>query len=332
MKGAIYFFCVVVLLFLVSCKTNNKETYKTLQGVVFGTEYNIQIDSHIDFSKQIDSVFKAVDRAANTYDKNSQISVLNRTGVYKDPSPTFVDMLKKAQYYYNQSNGYFNPAIYPLISEWKNGFENRAEIDTSKVVQLLKLTDFKNNISIEKNLIKTTETGVEIDLSALGEGYTIDAIASILNKSGVKNYMIELGGEMYAKGNNPRGKIWLIGIEKPSSTTSMSERAVINTVYLNDVGLSTSGSYRKFYSDSLGNKHSHIVDPKTGFPVSHHLLSASIKSKASTEADALATACMAMGLNKAKQFIEDKLAIEGFLIFSENDSLKVWSSNKFLQE
>lgn len=320
--------CIVLL----GCKSGKDRQYQDLKGEVFGTYYRFQIDSDVDFSKQIDSVFKAVNKAVNTYSPSSEISMLNETGIHKDPSQTLLDMLRVAQGYYKKSGGYFNPAIYPLISEWKSGFHNNAEIDTSKVKQLLNLTVFDSIITIEPNEIRLLKKGARIDLSALGEGYTLDAIASILDNQKVENFILEIGGEMQCRGKNSKRKTWLVGIEAPNFNPSSVERTVLKTVQLKNCGLSTSGSYRKFYLDSLGNKHPHIIDPVTGFPVSHRLLSASVKSTSSATADALATACMAMGYERAKIFIENTPDIEGVLIVSKpNDSLISWSSNFFFK-
>ncbi|WP_335965812.1 FAD:protein FMN transferase [Galbibacter sp. PAP.153] len=317
-------------LFIIACQQEKSTTYQDLKGDVFGTYYHFQIDSEKDYTKQIDSVFQQVNIAANTYVAESQISILNKTGVYNNPSATFLDMLQKAKHYYTETNGYFNPAIYPLISTWKSKFENRSEIDTLKVNKLLGLTAFDSILTVETTKITFLKPNAAIDLSAMGEGYTLDALASILDKSGVKNYMLEIGGEMQCRGLNQKGKTWLIGIEAPNFDPLVKERSVISTVRLKNTGLSTSGSYRKFYYDSLGKKHAHIVNPKTGFPVEHHLLSVSIKAKSSAIADTYATACMAMGEEKSKKFIENDPEIEGYLIVANvADSTETWHSEKF---
>ena len=320
------FFCT---LFLLSSCDPSEEKYNYSQGEVFGTYYRFQIDSDKDYSKQIDSIFNAIDKAVNSYVEYSEISKFNKEGFLLSPSPTFIEMLQKAKKYHNLSNGYFDPTLSSLINNWGFGFKNKEKMDSIKVDSLLKLVSFKKLLVIDTAKVKVLKKGVTIDLNAMGEGYALDAISSILDQSGVNNYMVEIGGEMKCKGLNQNGNIWKIGIENP--TVSIDERgtSLMKIVKLKNVGISTSGNYRKFYTDSLGNKYSHIIDVMTGYPVQHNLLSASIISTSATKADALATACMSMGMEKAKYFIENDPDMEGFLIYSDDNNLKSWQSSSF---
>ncbi|MEH6706202.1 MAG: FAD:protein FMN transferase [Galbibacter orientalis] len=326
----IVLFRSIVLLscfFLASCVS--KETnYKISQGDVFGTYYRLQIDSDNDFSKQIDSVFTAIDKAANSYVDHSEISSFNKTGILKKPSPTFLKMLTQAKNYYKTSNGYFSPSLYPIIKYWKEDFKNKSQIDSTTVDSLLKLTSF-NNVAFNTNEVRALKKGVKIDLSAMGEGYALDAIASILDKAEVLNYMVEIGGEMKCKGKNSANKVWQVGIENPEIPVSQRGDSLMKIVKLNHMALSTSGNYRKFYTDKSGNKYAHILDSKTGYTIKSNLLSVSLLSKSSTTADALATACMSMGIKQAMTFIEETPEIEGFLIFQKDRKLKTWQSNNF---
>jgi len=311
-----------------SCNSK-KDSYTYNKGDVFGTYYKFQIDSEKDFSKEIDCVFKAIDKAVNSYVDYSEITNFNKNGITVKPSATFLDMLEKAKKYHQISNGYFEPTLLPLIKNWGSSLKNKEQMDSTKVDSLMKFVSFKDLIKFNSAEVKALKQGVEIDLSAMGEGYALDAIASILNKSGVNNYMIEIGGEMTCKGVNAKGKVWQIGIENPTVSIEKRETSLMKRVELKNKGISTSGNYRKFYTDSLGNRYSHIIDAKMGYPVKHNLLSASIISNSSTEADALATACMSMGTEKAKRFIENSPDIEGFLIYSEDKNLKSWQSSGF---
>jgi thiamine biosynthesis lipoprotein len=319
---------IVTLTVLVSCNTNGTSRYKDIKGEVFGTYYRFQIDSEIDFSSEIDSVFSAINVAANSYDNTSKISQFNKQGSLKNPTPTFIEMLQMAKEFHQRSDGYFEPTLYPLIKAWGFGNDARKPINPEKIDSLLNLVSFTENIEFNATMVKALKEGVMIDLSALGEGYAIDAICSILEKNGVKNYMVEIGGEMKCKGKNANGQVWRVGIENPENLNERG-KSLVHVIELSNVGLSTSGSYRKFLSDSLGNKYSHIIDPKTGYPVAHNLLSASIVSRSLTTADALATACMAMGTEKAIRLIEDNPDIEGFLIYAEGDNFRTWKSKGF---
>lgn len=322
---------IILVLFIVTLGSCNskKEAYTNLNGDVFATYYRFQIDSDKDFSKQIDSVFKAIDKAINSYVQTSEISDFNNNGIVMKPSPTFVDLLQKAKHYHQLSNGYFEPTLYPVIKAWRFDAENKVQMDSVKIDSLLKLVSFDKLIVFNSAKVEAVKKGTMLDLNALGEGYAIDAISSILDRSNIKNYMIEIGGEMKCKGRNAKGELWKVGIEDPSISIENRGTSFMKIIEIENQALSTSGSYRKFYTDSLGNKFSHIINPKTGYPAKHNLLSVSLLSNSAITADALATACMAMGTEKSMQFIEEAPNLEGFLIYTSNGKLITWQSSKF---
>ena len=327
-------FILLMLCTISSCKKETpaqSKAYKIYQGKVFGTYYRIQMDSEYDFSTQIDSVFQAVNVASNVYDETSQLSIFNKTGTLSQPSPTLIEMLDLGKQYYEQTNHYFNPALSPIISKWGFGFQNAETINEEQVNKLLPITDYANvyQYNKENDELMATTKGVMLDLNGLAEGYTIDAITKLAEQQQVANYLIEIGGEMKAKGVNQTGKIWNVGVESPNNTTNKQGLEVITTLHLNNKAMSSSGSYRKFYTDEQGNKHPHIIHPKTGFPVRHQLLSVTLTSKKAINADALATACMAMGPELAKEFIATTNSIEGFLILNQNGEFVTWQSEGF---
>lgn len=330
MNTKLKIYSLFLFLILTSCNSKGRD-YTYSQGEVFATYYRFQIDSDKDFSKQIDSIFRTIDNGINSYVDYSEISKFNREGILENPSPTFIEILQKARYYNQSSQGYFEPTLYPLINAWGFGLKNKEQMDSIKVDSLLKLVSFNKFLMFNTNKVQATKKGVKIDLSAMGEGYALDAVASILDKSNVKNYMVEIGGEMKTKGVNPNGKIWQVGIENPNASISKRSDALVDVVTLENKGLSTSGNYRKFYTDSLGNKYAHIISPKNGYPIKHNLLSVSIISNSSTTSDVLATACMAMGTQKSMFFIEKNPNIEGILIYSERGKMKTWKSKGFLE-
>lgn len=308
---------------------NKGGEYKIYEGKVFGTYYKFQIDSNKDFQKSIDSVFLAINQAANSYTETSEISKFNISGELLKPSTTFLQMLDSAKTFYQVTNQYFNPALYPLINEWGFGAKGQSTIDSVRVDSLLKITDFKNVILFDSNKVKALQKGAMLDLNGLGEGYALDQIGKILDRGNVQNYMIEIGGEMKCRGINNKLEVWKVGIEDP--TVSIQERgtSLMTIVKLDNQSISTSGSYRKFYTDSLGNKYSHIISPINGYPINHNLLSVSIISTSATQSDAIATACMAMGTEKAISFIESMPHLNGYLIYDQKGELKKWQSANF---
>jgi thiamine biosynthesis lipoprotein len=308
---------------------NHKKAYNVYQGEVFGTYYRFQVDSSKDFGPDIDSIFLAIDQAANSYNNTSEISIFNREGELNNPSATMVQMLDSAKKYHTLTDHYFNPALYPLIQAWGKSLDNRSSLDSTKIDSLLKLIDFGGSIKSDHTKLQAKHPGAMMDLSGLGEGFALDRIAQTLDNNDVKNYMVEIGGEMKCKGVNGNSDIWRIGIENPNVSIDERGSSLMKIVKLDHSAISTSGSYRKFYTDSSGNKYPHIIDPKSGYPVSHNLLSVSIISESSTEADAIATACMAMGTEKAKTFLGLVPHLAGFLIFDENGALKTWQTSNF---
>lgn len=326
---------LTAVLMTVGCKNDQEKknrTYTLLEGPVFGTYYRIKIDSEIDFTPKIDSIFQAINTAANSYVEKSEITTLNQTGELKKPSLTFLKMIKEAQYFQQITNGYFEPAIYPIIKVWS--FENDGatmQVDSLELERLLNLLPMESSVSISDTLVRVTKQGAKIDLSAMGEGYAIEGIHQVLSKARVENYMIEIGGEIFAHGKNEQGNTWTIGIEDPSKALSNSYENIITKIQLNDQGISTSGSYRKFYTDQQGHKYPHIINPKTGYPVKHHMVSVSVKGPSPLIADIYATACMAMGTEKAKAFITADSDVQAFIAYYEKDSLRTWSSPNFYQ-
>lgn len=334
---SIRFSCVILLLgiglFIVSCKQGQEkpeQSYALYEGPVFGTYYRIAIDSENDFKAEIDSIFDVINTAANSYIGESEITTFNQTGKLKNPSPTFLSMIKQAQHFQQITEGYFEPTLYPIINAWKFEQEGATmQVDSIQLASLMTLLPMEESIMISDTLITIIKEGAKIDLSAMGEGYAIEGIHQVLMENGIANYMIEIGGEIFARGQNEKGKPWTIGIEDPSKASTNSYDNIITKIQLNDQGISTSGSYRKFYTDNQGHKYPHIINPKTGYPVKHHMVSVSIIARSPLVADIYATACMAMGTEKAKKFITADSDVEVFMAYFVKDSLKTWNSPDF---
>lgn len=324
---------LALVLMIVGCKESKEEserTYTQYEGSVFGTYYRIKIDSEDDFKPKIDSIFEVINSSANSYVGESEITTFNRTGKLENPSPTFLNMLKQAQHFQQITNGYFEPALYSIIKAWR--FEQdgaEMQVDSLELANLLELLPMDESILISDTLIQATKEGAKIDLSAMGEGYAIEGIHQVLMNAGVANYMVEIGGEIFARGLNEKGKTWTIGIEDPSKASTNSYDNIITKIQLSDQGISTSGSYRKYYTNDQGHKFPHIINPRTGYPVEHHMVSVSVKGRSPLIADVYATACMAMGTEKAKAFIAADSDVQAFITYYVKDSLKTWNSPNF---
>ncbi len=327
------FLALIVLLILASCVSKPEVTFKNYEGEIFGTYYRVQVgDSDRDFQTQFDSIFAIINTASNSYIQESEVSDFNANGILVYPSFTFRDMLDSCKKYHEQSQGYFEPTLYPLIKAWGFSFEEREQMDSSKVALLKSLMGFESQLQVTDTSYAAAQSGVMLDITGLGEGYAIDKLAEVLDQAGVANYLVEIGGEMKGKGQNPTGESWTIGIEDPAQAELGVTNTMLTKVTLNRLALSSSGNYRKFYIDKQGNRRSHLIDPKTGFPVSHSMVSVSVLATSATQADALATAFMAMGPEKAKVLAESLPGVEAMFVLAEKDRLRMEFTSGFPEE
>ncbi|TDQ19266.1 thiamine biosynthesis lipoprotein [Algoriphagus boseongensis] len=321
---------LVLLVFgLYSCAEKEKE-YRTYQGEIFGTYYRIQVNElERDFQPAFDSVFSLINQASNSYIQESEVSDFNNSGSIQNPSFTFRNMLDSCRKYHRLSEGFFEPTLFPLIKAWGFSFEEKEKMDSSKVIELMPLIGFESKIMASDSGFFAAQEGVKLDITGLGEGYALDKLAEVLNAAGVSDYMVEIGGEMKAKGKNSRGAIWSIGIEDPQQVELGNTNVLLAKVELDNKAISSSGNYRKFYLDENGIRRPHILNPLTGFPVSHSMVSVSVLANSATEADALATAFMSMGPEKARVLAESIPGVEAMFIIGGKDKLEIEYTSGF---
>jgi thiamine biosynthesis lipoprotein len=316
------FLPLLVLLF--SCTKEKEIAFRTYDGEIFGTYYRVQVgEIDRDFQAQFDSVFSLINTASNSYVRESEVSDFNADGSLREPSLTFKNMLDSCRKFHRQSEGYFEPTLYPLLKAWGFSFEEREQMDSSKVTSLRALVGFETGLLSSDSGFFAAQEGVRLDITGLGEGYAIDKLAEVLDGAGVVNYLVEIGGEMKGKGFNPKGESWIIGIEDPAQAELGITNSLLTKVTLSGLALSSSGNYRKFYIDEQGNRRPHLIDPKTGFPVSHSMVAVSVLAPSATQADALATAFMAMGPDRAKLLAERLPRVEAMFVLAEKDSLRM---------
>ena len=314
--------CVI---FFFSCNQHDRTIY--VRGEAQGTTYNITYlaPENTNYKNEIDSLFKAVDQSLSTYVPGSIISRINRndTGVVADKY--FIDVFRKAQEISQQTNGAFDVTVAPIVNAWGFGFTKRARIDSATIDSLLRFVGYQK-IKLEGGAIVKTNPGMMLDFNAIAQGYTVDLLSSFLESKGINNYLVELGGEVRTKGKKNNGEDWKIGIDQPNETYTEG-RPLKAIVSLKNKALATSGNYRKFYVEN-GRKYAHIIDPHTGYPAKHNLLSATVIANDCMTADAFATAFMVMGLEKAKQFLskDKQLGLEVFFIYDEQGTWKTYTS------
>ena len=319
-------FASFVLLLLASCTSQPQKTI--LQGEAQGSYYAVTYydEQERNFQSEIDSIFHAVDLSVNLWVDSSVISKVNRNEDV-ELDPIFIDNFNIAQEAARLSDGYFDPTISPIVAAWGFSYKHGDSITPQLIDSLKQLVDYRK-IHIEDGKVVKENPNMKLDFNAIGQGYTSDLIASFLDSRGIKNYLVDTGGEIVAKGSKPNGDPWIVGIEKPAENWD-SEQVVQTRVALRDKGLVTSGSTRK-YVERDGKRYSHCIDPNTGYPVEHQVLSATVLAENSVWADALASICMVMGLEKSLPLIESLDGVEAYYIYvNEEGELETFATEGF---
>ena len=321
--GFVSFVCCLAVL---SCTSQPQKT--TLQGLAQGSYYAITYfdDEKRAFQREIDSIFHAIDLSVNLWVDSSVISKVNRNEEVALDS-IFIDNFNIAQKAALLSNGYFDPTISPIVAAWGFSYKSGDSLTPQRIDSLRALVDYRK-VRIEEGKVVKDDPRITLDFNAIAQGYTSDLIAAFLDSKGINNYLVDTGGEIMAKGGKPNGDPWIVGIEKPADSWD-SERIVHTRIALRDKGLVTSGSTRK-YVERHGKRYSHSIDPKTGYPVEHHLLGVTVLAENSAWADALASICMVMGLEKSLPLIESMDGVEAYYIsMSDNGQYETYATKGF---
>lgn len=288
-----------------------KTTYHTNKGQVFGTYYAIQYESVSDLQDSITATFAAFDRSMSLFNPASTLSRIN-AGTDSVADVCFVQMYRTAEEVHRLSGGAFDITVAPLVNLWGFGLKNRARVTQEQVDDLLPHVG-QEKIGLRGTVVEKTDPMVQVDAGAIAKGQSCDIVAALLQRNGCANYLVDIGGEVVAKGHNPQDQPWRIGITRPIDDASGSVNEVQAVLQTTDIALATSGNYRNFYYDGE-QKRSHTIDPRTGYPVQHSLLSATVRSNSCMRADALATACMVLGEEAALAMIEADTVSACYLI------------------
>ncbi len=317
------------LLTINSCSQPDPDKQVRFQGRAQGTYYEITYfdEQGRNFQPQVDSILDAFNLSLSVYEPNSIISRINRDEPDVALDDWFKTVFKKAREVAENTTGNFDYSVGPLVNAWGFGFTDRMKLSAGKIDSLLKLVGYQN-FKIEDNRLIKKIPGSHLDFNAIAKGYAVDVLGEFLGQKGIRIYLIDIGGEVLARGRKPDGSAWRIGIEKPTED-ALSARELKSVVRLENMAIATSGNYRRFYEED-GIRYSHTIDPFTGYPVQHSLLSASVLAADCMTADAYATAFMVMGVDATIEFLDSNTHLEAFLIWSgENGEIKTWSSAGF---
>ena len=329
---------IAFLSLLASCKSdkNTDLVLKQETGQALGTSYSILYftnEASPNIEKSLDSIFTVVNKSMSTYITSSDISKINKGDNTVVVDQMFKEVFETSKTIYAQTNGYFDPTVGNLVNAWGFGPQKyKLEITPKTVDSLMQYVGF-NKLKLNKdNTLQKSNPNVYIDFNAIAKGYCIDRIGAYLESKDVKNYLIELGGELLAKGNHlGKQTPWRVGIDDPTQT---NERTLYTTLALKDKGMATSGNYRKFRLDSVsGKKFVHIIDAKTGYTKPSIILSVSVLAPTCAIADGYATAFMAMPFEETKALLTSNDSLEGYIIYSaENGELKTYATDGFVVE
>lgn len=315
----LYSWQAILLFFLFfSCEKETKNI--ELAGEIFGTTYSVKYYSEEDkdFQKEFKLLFEEVNNSMSTYQTNSDISKINRNEAF-EVDEHFIKVFNKSKEIYRFTEGAFDPTIGIMVNAWDFGPEGKiANLDSLKIDSLMHSVGF-NRVGLRNHTI-VKERNAFLDFNAIAKGYGVDVIAEFLEGKKIDNYLVEIGGEIRSEGENlEKQQPWKVGIEMPHFDGTQS---IMKAISLHDESMATSGTYRKYKTDELGNRYSHIIDTKTGYPSKTNLLSISVIAEDCMTADGYATAFKAMGIERVTEFLKTHPELKVFLIF-ENDKKKL---------
>ena len=303
----------------------NEGTYQQINGLIFGTIYNITYQSDKDLQPEIEAELKRFDASLSPFNPTSIITKVNQNeDVVVDT--LFQNCFNRSLEIAQSTDGAFDITVAPLVNAWGFGFKNGEFPDSLMIDSLQQIIGYQKIKLVDGKIMKGDER-LMLNCSAIAKGYAVDVIAQLLNRNGVRNYLVDIGGEIVAKGRNSRDGLWRIGINKPVDDSLSINQELQTILQLTDRGMATSGNYRNFYYRD-GKKYAHTIDPRTGYPVEHNLLSATVIAQDCMTADALATAFMVMGLDETRSYIKEHPEIDVYLIYSDGDGqLKTFYSD-----
>ena len=316
---------VIAIIIAIAVMMGHKdEPYQRNSGFIFGTSYNITYQCAEDHKADIEMALAEVDASLSPFNDSSVITHVNRNeDVVLDR--LFLDVFRLAQKINEDTDGAFDITVAPLVNAWGFGFKNGVNPDEKAIDSLRQVVGFRK-VRLEDGKIIKADPRVMLDCSAIAKGYGVDVVANLLREIGIKNFMVEIGGEVVTSGVNPERLPWRIGVTKPTDDSLSVNNELQTVINVTDKAMATSGNYRNFYYKG-GRKYAHTIDPKTGYPVQHSILSATVITGDCATADAYATSFMVLGMEKAKKVLERHPEMMAYFIYSDDRGQnQVWFS------
>ena len=305
-------------------KHQHNMPYQHNRGQIFGTFYSITYQCDNDLQKEIEAELKKVDQALSMFNKESIISKINRNEKV-ELNEMFLQVFTLAQKVSQDTDGAFDITVAPLVNAWGFGFKTGDQPSVASIDSLMSTVGYYK-ISLKGQQVFKENKNTMLDCSAIAKGYGSDVVAAFLKKRGIENFMVEIGGEVVTQGISEKRVPWRIGVTKPTEDSLSIGDELQTVLNVTNKAMATSGNYRNFYYKD-GKKYAHTIDPKTGYPVQHSLLSATVLANNCATADAYATSFMVMGIEKAKAVLERHPELMAYFIYSDKKGeLAVWYS------
>lgn len=299
---SLWAFAVVLLS---GCSQSAK--YQHNGNFVFGTVYNMTYEYDRDLQQEIEAELMKVDGEFSMFNEKSTVARINRGDTAVGRSEMFNEVFQLAMAVNSETDGAFDITVAPLVNAWGFGFKHEKMPTPAQVDSLMKIRN-------------------QMDFSAIAKGYGCDVVARLLASKGIRNYMVEIGGEVVVSGHNAKGQPWHIGITKPVDDSLSVDGELMDVLAITDRAMATSGNYRNFYYQG-GRKYAHTIDPRTGYPVEHSLLSATVLADDCATADAYATSFMVLGLDGAKAVLSRHPELSAYLIYTDEEgNYAVWQT------
>ncbi|MGL4292638.1 MAG: FAD:protein FMN transferase [Bacteroidales bacterium] len=313
--ASIVFLFVFLAFYFMHNNQGESGVYQRNEGTVFGTIYHISYEYRADLHEEIKTELQQFDNSLSTFNKQSVISRINSNDSTVEADEWFIRVFNKGHQISDATNGSFDMTVAPLVNAWGFGFKKSDSVTPAMIDSIRRFVGF-DKVKLEGKKVIKSDMRVMLDASAIAKGYACDVIGELLASKGIRNFMVEIGGEVTANGKNASGKCWRIGINKPIEDQSGDPGEIQDIISICNGGMATSGNYRNFYYKE-GKRYAHTIDPRTGYPVQHSLLSATVIGPDCMTADAFATAFMVMGLEKSMEIADQNPEIEAYFIYAD---------------
>ena len=299
--------------------------YQTDEGFVFGTMYKITYQSKENLKKEIEAELRKVDNSLSPFNKRSVITRINdNTDLSADGMLVYV--YNMARSISEETQGAYDITVAPLVNAWGFGFKTQTFPDSAKIDSLRRIVGYRKISLTPEGKFEKRDPRVMLDCSSIAKGFGVDCVARLLESKGIRNFMVEIGGEVVVKGENPKMEKWRIGINRPVDDSLAVNQELQTVLEITDAGMATSGNYRNFYYKD-GKKYAHTIDPRTGYPVQHNILSSTVIADNCAKADAYATAFMVLGLDSAKIICNAHPELDAYFIYEDKEGkLRTYST------